>query len=275
MNLIFGVLYFIFGTIIGSFLNVVGLRYNSGRGIKGRSTCFSCGKELVWHELIPIFSFIFRFGRCNSCGSKISLQYPLIEFFTGLLFLGMFFKNLPLPTTVYFLTIFSILMVILIYDIRHKIVPDGLVYIFIVLSFLGLFFDFYTLKIIIPTLLEIFTGPIFFIPFFLVWFFSKGTWMGLGDAKLAAGIGWLLGFTKGFSAIVISFWLGAFVGLFMMFLPRFIKYAMNEKRWNGRLYLNWKQLTMKSEIAFAPFLIFGLLIVFFFNISVLRIFIGI
>ena len=274
MDLIFGVFYFIFGTIVGSFLNVVALRYNSGRGINGRSSCFSCGKNLTWSQLVPIFSFIYSLGRCSSCGSRISLQYPLVEFFTGFIFLGIFLKNLVIIESIYFLVIFSILIVILIYDIRHKIIPDGLVYAFIVLSFLGLFANFHTFKIVTPTLLELLAGPVFFLPCFFMWFFSKGTWMGLGDAKLATGIGWMLGFTKGFSAIVISFWSGAIVGLFLIFLPKIYKY-IKEKRGNSGLYLGLKQLTIKSEIAFAPFLIFGLIVVFLFDLNILNLFGGI
>ena len=125
MDLIIGTFYFIFGTIVGSFLNVVAIRYNSGKGIGGRSSCFSCGKNLTWSQLVPIFSFIYSLGRCGSCGSRISAQYPIVEFFTGLIFLGIFFKNLAIIESIYFLVVFSILIVILIYDIRHKIIPNG------------------------------------------------------------------------------------------------------------------------------------------------------
>lgn len=55
---------FILGSIVGSFLNVVALRYNTGKGVAGRSVCMSCGKNLVAHELIPIASFILQLGRC-------------------------------------------------------------------------------------------------------------------------------------------------------------------------------------------------------------------
>ena len=80
---------FILGAIIGSFLNVVILRYGT-KSLGGRSECPSCGKKLVWFELIPIFSFLFLRGKCGSCGRKISWQYPLVEISTGLICLLIF-----------------------------------------------------------------------------------------------------------------------------------------------------------------------------------------
>src|ERR1700752_70221 len=90
--LLFGIAAFVFGTIIGSFLNVVALRYNTGFSLGGRSRCFSCGKTLYWYKLIPLFSFLIQGGRCRKCHSQISIQYPLVEALTGLVFLGLFLK---------------------------------------------------------------------------------------------------------------------------------------------------------------------------------------
>ena len=70
---------FIFGTILGSFLNVVILRHNSGMTTGGRSMCFSCGKTLHWHELLPVVSYVMLRGKCSQCKSGISLQYPVVE----------------------------------------------------------------------------------------------------------------------------------------------------------------------------------------------------
>ncbi len=80
------ILPFLFGIIIGSFLNVVALRFNTGVGINGRSMCMSCGTKLTWRELIPLFSFLFQKGSCKTCKSKISWQYPLVEFMAGAFF---------------------------------------------------------------------------------------------------------------------------------------------------------------------------------------------
>jgi prepilin signal peptidase PulO-like enzyme (type II secretory pathway) len=80
---------FILGCLIGSFINVVALRYNTGRKIaEGRSVCYNCNTELRWYELVPLLSFLVQGGKCRTCKSKLSLQYPIIEFFTGLIFIG-------------------------------------------------------------------------------------------------------------------------------------------------------------------------------------------
>ena len=96
---IIALIFFTLGLIIGSFLNVVILRYNTGRSFGGRSACMTCQSELKAYELIPLFSFITLRGRCLSCKTKISIQYPLVEFATGLIFAGLFrkFQNYFLP----------------------------------------------------------------------------------------------------------------------------------------------------------------------------------
>lgn len=265
LKIITGILYFVFGIIIGSFLNVIILRYNTGQMLLGRSVCFSCGKELLWYELIPIISFIFQLGRCRNCKSKISWQYPAVEVFTGIIFLSIFlkFSNLLLTSpkylillSVYFMVVLSILIIIFVYDIRHKIIPDNLVYTFAVLSLGSIFFNISTFQLSIPTILQIFSGPILFAPFFLLWFLSKGKWMGLGDGKLVFGIGWFLGLYAGINSLFISFWSSALVGLFIVLI--------------SALYSHGKGITIKSEIPFGPFLILGLFAVFFFEIDILN-----
>lgn len=282
MLTIIGVFYFIFGTIVGSFLNVVSLRYNTGRSIAvSRSQCFSCGKTLFWYELIPVFSFVAFKGKCHSCGSKISWQYPLVELLTGVLFLGVYLKFASFPTvsmmlsTSYMMLIISLLIVILVYDIRHKIIPNAFVYPLIALSlvsvivpgvsegFLALGFENWKLEIG-----NFLAGPILFLPFFFLWFFSRGKWMGLGDGKLVLGFGWLLGLSEGLSALVISFWAGSIIGLLLIAM----RTLQNKQIAQLSLFRNTTGFTMKSEIPFAPFLILGFLLVFFFDISVLELF---
>ena len=137
---------FIFGAIIGSFLNVVSLRFNTGVGLGGRSMCMSCGKTLRWMELIPVFSFIFLRGACRKCKSKISWQYPLIEFISGAIFVLILLKFPPvsplaaLSTLMYLLTA-CILIVIAAYDAKHQIIPDPLVYAFDALALERVFED--------------------------------------------------------------------------------------------------------------------------------------
>ena len=125
-------IFFVFGAIIGSFLNVVIYRFNTGRGIGGRSACFSCRRTLMPSDLIPVLSFIFLRGKCRGCKSAVSFQYPLVEIMTGFLFAGVFYADQalllvsPIAFTynvAYHLVIMSILVVILVYDLKHKIIP--------------------------------------------------------------------------------------------------------------------------------------------------------
>lgn len=273
MEIIGGIFLFVLGAIIGSFLNVVILRYGT-RSLAGRSGCFSCGKTLRWHELFPILSFIWLRGRCRNCKSKISLQYPLVEFLTGLIFLGVFLKfqlgTFYVPfLTFYVLAVFSILLVIAVYDLRHKIIPDGLSYCLAVITFLGvLVTNKFSALFQFPGIFDLLAGPIMALPFVLIWFFSRGRWMGFGDAKLALGLGWFLGFPDSISAFILAFWIGAFWSVSLMFFGWLSR--------NGD-YPKWldfsKAIGMKSEIPLAPFLILAAILVFFFDFNVFSIFV--
>ena len=217
----------------------------------------TCGKKLQWYELIPILSFLFQKGRCTGCKSKVSIQYPLVELLTGLLFLLVFnfqfylfkeFSNDFLLSTLYFLVVFSILVVITVYDLRHKIIPDSLVFLFSGISLLSVIVGIYG-GADWTTLLS---GPLLATPFALLWLVSQGRWIGFGDAKLALGMGWFLGLVDGISAVILAFWIGAFVGVSLILSSKVMP-----------LFLKEKHFTIKSEIPFAPFLILGLVIIFF------------
>lgn len=264
MTTILTIVFTLFGLIIGSFLNVVIFRYNTQRSLGGRSSCMACQNRLRWYDLVPVFSFFILQGRCRSCKTKISTQYPLVELTAGLIFGLIFWKFRDLFfidslifafTYAYYTVIFSLLLVITVYDIKHKIIPDTLSFIFGVFAFVGMFF-FQSGDMIfpayfdphIPTLYQFFTSFAIALPFALFWFFSKGTWMGLGDAKLAIGLGFLLGLGKLLSAAVIAFWSGAIIGVFLILV----------KKIGG----------MKSEIPFAPFLVLGTFIAFVFELYI-------
>lgn len=255
-------LFFIFliGIIVGSFLNVVGLRWNSGINLGGRSFCPVCRKKLNWWELFPVVSFFFLKGRCKGCKTLISWQYPLIELWTGLIFVTTFITLDPLSTDVLGLwliivIIFSIYVVITIYDLRHKIIPDTLVYISIIL---GVILQLVSLN---TSLIDWLAGPILFIFFGSIWLLSRGRAMGFGDAKLGLSVGLLLGAAQGFSAIVLAFWIGTAVTLTYMAFVRF-----GFPLWRGR-----KRLTMKSEVPFAPFIIFGAWISFIYQFDLFHV----
>jgi len=252
---------FIFGLIIGSFLNVVIFRLESKKNLLGRSACTYCKKKLSWYELVPVFSFLFQKGKCRGCAGKISLQYPVVELLTGIVFLIVYslqftvysflnFEIFEYLNLLYLFVIFSILIAITVYDLKHKIIPDRLVFLFAGLSFVGLLVGFG------PEInkMNLFSGIILATPFALLWLISKGEWIGLGDAKLALGIGWFLGLVDGISAVVLSFWIGSIFGLILVFLSKL----------NTLSFMN-KNFTIKSEIPFAPFMIIGMILIFFFG----------
>lgn len=263
MDFIFGVFFFALGAIIGSFLNVVILRHNTGRGLSGRSACFSCGRTLKYYELVPILSFVFLRGRCSSCHAKISPQYPAVEFLTALSFLAIFLSGQSLPLIFFHCLVFAVLMVILIYDLRHKIIPDSFAAVFLVLALIqgwlisGGFAGSFSWVLI--------SGFLVALPFAILWLVSRGRWIGLGDAKLLLGFGWFFGLEAAISAVVLGFWLGAFFALCLWILSGPGALGLSRQG----LSLGVKDLTMKSELPLAPFLILGFFLVFFFHFNLL------
>lgn len=233
-------------------------RYQTSKNLGGRSACMSCRSSLQWFELIPVFSFIFLGGRCKSCRTHISLQYPLVEISTGIIFFSLFLKFQNIFYTnpyefvgifIYYVLAFTLLLAIATYDLRHKIIPDQLSFIFGLITFVGLFlFNNFGMSaqagfyLHVPTTLEFFSGPILALPFASLWLISRGAWMGLGDAKLAIGLGWLSMLSVAISGVVIAFWAGAVIGI--------------------TLLLTRSHFGMKSEIPFAPFLVFGAYLAF-------------
>ncbi len=240
-------LLFVFGAIVGSFLNVVILRHNTGKSLSGRSGCAVCGDGLGVMELIPVISYIVQGGKCKKCKSRISKQYVLVEFATGTLFalVGTFSyaHQLTYLVTILMFLAMSILVILATYDIKHTILPDKYVYSFITLSIIIVFLMQPNMYILGWQLIGGITTAL---PIFALWFFSRGRAMGFGDVKLSVGLGIFLGIYMGISAIWYAFMLGAVYGSVLLFL----------KRAHG-----------KSEIAFGPFLIFGFLIALFTNVG--------
>lgn len=251
MTLILTIIFAGLGLIIGSFLNVVILRLNTQKSLGGRSACMSCRSTLSWYELIPVFSYLGLGGKCKTCKSRISMQYPLVELLTGLVFALLFMKfgDLFFHDTLifsvsyaYYALVCSLLIVIAVYDIKHKIIPDILSFIIGVLGFLGLFlFDHGSLSVHAPSLMDFMAGFVMSLPFALLWLLSRGRWMGLGDGKLLVGLGFLLGMLGILSAVIFAFWTGGLIGIILL--------AFSKKY--GR----------KSEVPFAPFLILGTFLV--------------
>ena len=236
----------IFGLIIGSFLNVVVLRMNTGRGIGGRSQCFSCNKILEWYELIPVVSYIIQGGKCRKCRSKISPQYMLVELATAILFAGVALRfdiiSHPFSALLIFLMI-ALGVVIATYDVLHMTIPEvpliGFFGVSIALGMHGIGF------LLVP------------LPFLILWLISRGKWIGFGDVELMACMGMLLGVVSGVSAVMLSFWVACVV-----VLP-----------WFGIQKLRGK--SMNHHIPFGPFLLIGTYLVAIGGLDVLKLISGV
>lgn len=251
MSIVLGILFFVFGTIIGSFLNVVILRMGTGRGLGGRSSCGSCRRTLSWYELIPLASFFVQAGRCRTCKVRLSWQYPTVEGLAGLLSLGVYltFAHLlflaPFLFFVWYVGMFalwSVLLVIAVYDIRHTIIPDSLLLVAFAITTGLLTVQYY--PHVSAVLLYALSGVLLALPFALIFFFSRGKYIGFGDVKLTALIGFMLGLWSGITAVMIGIYVGAIVSIVL-------------------LVIKGKKYTLKTEIPFGPFLILGMALVFF------------
>lgn len=263
-----GFIFGVFGLIVGSFLNVIILRHGI-RSLGGRSGCMSCGAQLKWYDMIPVFSWVWLGGKCRSCRARISAQYPAVEGATGVLFAlmgfgvstafsGFLWSGAAL--IVVYLCILSILICIAAYDMLHTIIPDEWAYAFAGLAFVSQFLAPLSKEVAIWQLLL--SGPLAAAPLFGLWLFSRGRWMGLGDAKLALGIGWLLGPLLGLYAIFLSFVIGALISVCILLpLPHVIRALYTVGITSGAKPPGG--FTMKSEIPFGPFLIFSCILIWF------------
>ncbi|MBU2545230.1 prepilin peptidase [Patescibacteria group bacterium] len=244
----FNIIVFIFGLFIGSFLNCVVYRIESKKSfLKGRSFCPHCKHTLSWLDLIPIFSYLFLEGRCRYCSKKISVQYPLVELLTGALF-SLILWNFGLSLAFGFWVLVSSLLIILfIYDLKHFIIPDRVIYPAILLTLVFRIWNFVgNWELGIGYFGATIGAAGFFLTIFLI---SRGKWLGFGDVKLAILIGLLLGFPNILVSLFSAFLIGAIIGVGLIFL---------------------KKKTLKSEVPFGPFLILGIYIALFFGDQIVK-----
>ncbi|MBI1866460.1 MAG: prepilin peptidase, partial [Candidatus Staskawiczbacteria bacterium] len=214
MFLIFNFFIFIFGLIIGSFLNCVIYRLEKEQSfLKGRSFCPHCKYNLIWRDLIPVFSFLFLGGKCRYCHKKISIQYPLVELAAGIMFVLIFnlkfeifnqFEILQFPYLINLFFLFYIagsLIIIFVYDLKRYIILDKVLFPAIAIVFLyQLIFSFRFLNF--NPLWAGLGACAFFLFIFLV---SGGRWMGFGDVKLAFFMGLFLGYPNILAALFLAF----------------------------------------------------------------------
>lgn len=221
MNLFLSSYAFIFGTLIGSFLNVLILRLPVGQDfVRTRSACPKCKTQLKWFHNIPIFSFLFLRGRCSFCVGKISWRYPLIELLTGIVSFWLFPEDLSLASLSHFFFFFSVACVFICHfmiDLDHQLLLDSLnIYLLVLFLIHALFqspLDFWLIG----------GGIGFGVPLLVTWLFYKirgQVGLGGGDIKLFGILGLFLGPFGIVFNIFLSCLLGAVLGLGLIFLKR-------------------------------------------------------
>lgn len=199
---IYGIV-FLYGIILGSFLNVCIYRIPAGESIvRPRSHCMNCGYVLQWYDLVPLFSYIFLGGKCRKCRTKISMQYPLVEFLNGVLYLIVFFVNgISLESAVYCLAV-SALFALSVVDFRTYEIPFCFNVFLFVLGAVHLVLDYENW---LSYVIGFFAVSVFLL---LLNLFTGGRAMGGGDVKLMAAAGFLIGW----KLIVPAFFLGCILG---------------------------------------------------------------
>lgn len=203
-------LFFILGTIFGSFYNVVGYRVpNNLSLVYPPSHCTKCNHKLGVLELIPVFSFLLLRGKCKNCKDKISLFYPIIEFLTGVLFALSYIRYGFTLNCLLSIIFISMLLIVIVSDYLTMTIPDGVLIFFGLLILIVKYFmtDLTTVGI---SLLNGIGAFIFMLLLKLLGdFLFKKESMGGGDIKLLG----VFGFTLGFDMSIICVFLSAFIAL--------------------------------------------------------------
>lgn len=241
------------GLVVGSFLNALIDRLQTGETmVNSRSHCDHCGHVLEFWDLIPLFSWLFLGGRCRYCRKPISLQNPLVEITTTSLFLFSFYwvqQNFS-GYEFFFLTLFlwivlACLIVILVFDLKHQIIPDRTIVALIIVGVLFHGYFFITTGSLLWGLsfLNIGLSALFSaLPYLLIIIATNGNGMGGGDMKLALVMGFLLGYPRVLVAHYSAFILGGIIAIILLALKR-------------------KQFG--QTVAFGPFLVIGTIIALF------------
>lgn len=252
----------VFGLIIGSFLNVVIYRLHTGRSLNDRSHCLSCGRTLSWYELFPVLSYLVLRARCRSCHSFIPYRYALVELLTAGAFMLAYLNFYSWWFLILDCALLSTLVVVLVYDFYHKIIPDELSIATTLIALLIVGAKVWSSGDYLQFFLSISAGGIAAFLLTALWYLSQGRAIGFGDAKISFGLGMLVGFGGLFSFLVLAFVLGAVIGIALILLSTGAIRRMTGGRIGGRV-------NMKSEVPFAPFLIASFVLVYFLNIDVL------
>jgi len=245
MGLLIYVFIFLFGILIGSFLNVCIYRLPESKSVVSPpSACSSCGHRLGFLDLIPIFSYVFNRGRCRHCGAKYSIQYPLIELLNGILYLFIFYKyGFTWISVMHSLTV-SVLIVVFLIDLRYKIIPDSLV------IFGLLYTTIISIMFIDINIMNRLYGFLFGFGLFLLIALVTNA-MGGGDIKLMGFLGLNFGLKGIIFITVSSFVIGAVISVGLLIS---------------------KIATRKDYIPFGPFIAVAALIYIFWGEELINIY---
>lgn len=230
------------GALIASFISVVAERAYSGQSWRlGRSRCNSCREELRAYDLVPLLSWLSTGGRCRYCSARLPTTYLLTEAALAALFvLSYLVLGLGTPLAIFLATL-SVLAFIVLYDLRHTIVPlPGMLLLFAGALAFALLTHGSAQGLGLTLLVA--GGVSLFI--FLLHALSRGRAMGLGDAPVAFSLAVLVGAPYAVSGLLFSFWIGALFGIMLLL-----------RRPGGP--------TMGTEVPFVPFLAAGFLLAFF------------
>ena len=206
MNTILLLLYiiiFLYGIVIGSFLNVCIYRIPKQENIvKIRSHCMQCDRDLRWYELIPLFSYLMQGGKCRGCKTKISIQYPLIELTNGVLFVLIFIINGINVDSLLYCLLVSALLVLSVIDFRTYEIPIGINIYILILGVIRTVLCYQDWK---NHVIGFFAVSVVL---YIIILATKGRGIGGGDMKLMATCGLFLGWKE----IILAFLLGCVIG---------------------------------------------------------------
>lgn len=256
MAFLYYILIFLAGMAIGSFVNAWIWRTREKlKIVMDRSICIHCSIKIKWYDNIPIFSFFCLKGQCRNCKKNIAWQYPLVELWGGIMFLGVFLfynynqASLQIsPELIRDWVILTFLTFIFLYDLKYREITDfSTIIAGIILFVISLFFGWQTWQ---SMLFGIGAGAGFFLFLFLI---SKGKWIGGGDIRLGFFMGIILGWPLILLGLMIAYILGALTSLILIIL---------------------KKKTMKSETAFGTYLALATLITMFFGENILGWYLG-
>ena len=246
MILLNSFLIFLLGVCLGSFANVCIYRLPKDKQIiSGRSLCPKCKKKINWYDNLPLISFIILNRRCRNCKKTISSRYFIVELITGITFF-IIYLNFDNLYTIIFLSILALILIMIFFiDLENFIIPDNLNFAIMGLAIIKNFFPNFNTSLVHDINQSIIGGIIGYLTIWLIIFLYKAIkkidGMGLGDAKLMAGIGLLFGW----QSIPLVLFISSILGLVFV-IPALIK----------------KQKNMRSEIPFGPFIIISALIYF-------------